>query len=127
MASILRDDGEEMTIVFMDRDLVVPCHHVHGGKHHRLPIQVAHHLGRALSGEHWADQAGVQPPKITDDPALIHLPWLHYGEELMAPLCGFIAGAQDSCLDSCPDFSIECLPHMVRYIEGARVRHRLNV
>ena len=127
MTSILRDYSEKMAIVFMDRDLVVSADHIQGHEYHRLPIQVSHHLGRALSGEHWADQAGVQPPKITDDPALIHLPWLHYGEELMAPLCGFIAGAQDSCLDSCPDFSIECLPHMVRYIEGARVRHRLNV
>ena len=111
----------------MDGDLVVSANHIQGSKHHGLPIQVAHHLGRALSGEHWADQAGVQPPKITDDPALIHLPWLHYGEELMAPLCGFIAGAQDSCLDSCPDLGVERLPHVPWDVERASMCHGLDV
>ena len=49
VSTVLGDDGEEVAVVLVDRELMIACHHVQGGK----DIQVSHHLLGILGGPDW--------------------------------------------------------------------------
>ena len=74
----------------------------------------------------WSQHCAVQPFEITDYTHFVP-PRFGYGEELVAPVSGFITRAQYSRCYCLRDFCVHGFAEVKRNIEGLTVCYRLHL